>query len=163
MVPIVAIAAVARNGVIGACNDIPWRIREDLARFQTRTMGQVLVMGRRTYDSIGRTLPGRTTLVVTRDRGWSSDGAEAVPSVAQALDRGVALGPSTVYVAGGGEIYRAAWQRLTGLEITEVGAEPAGDVTFPFIDPEQWRETFREDHPGFSWVRYARVGAVTSR
>src|SRR5947209_19595469 len=146
MVPIIAIAAVARNGVIGAGNDIPWRIREDLARFRTRTTGQVLVMGRRTYDSIGRPLPGRTTLVVTRSRGWRSEGAEAVPSVAQALDRGVALGPSMVYVAGGGEIYRAAWERLTGLEITEVDAEPSGDVTFPFIDPERWRDTCWDDH-----------------
>ena len=150
------IAAVARNGVIGADGDIPWRIPEDWRRFKRLTMGQVLVMGRRTWASIGRPLPGRTTYVVTRDRMWRGEDVYAVPSVDEALAAALARAPDTVYVAGGGEIYRAAWDRLTGLEITEVDAEPVGDVTFPLITPGEWQETARQPFPGFAFVTYAR-------
>ena len=87
-------------------------------------MGQVLIMGRKTYDSIGRPLPGRTTFVVTRDRMWRGEGVRAVPSARRGVRPGAALEPETIFVAGGGEIYRAAWDRLTGLEITEVDQEP---------------------------------------
>ncbi len=87
MIDITAIAAVARNGVIGADGDIPWRIPEDWQRFKRVTMGQVLIMGRKTFDSIGRPLPGRTTLVVTRDRRWRGDGTRAVPDVDAAIDQ----------------------------------------------------------------------------
>jgi len=153
---IVAIAAVARNGVIGADGDIPWRIPEDWRRFKRLTMGQVLVMGRKTWASIGRPLPGRTTYVVTRDETWRGEDVYAVPSLDEAFDQAAVRDPETIFVAGGGEIYRAAWDRLTGLEITEVEAEPAGDVTFPEIDPEKWRETFREPHAGFTFVSYRR-------
>ena len=153
---VVAIAAVARNGVIGADGDIPWRIPEDWARFKRLTMGQVLIMGRKTYDSIGRALPGRTTYVITRDRTWRGAGVRAVPAVDEAIDLGLASDSSTVWVAGGGEIYRAAWARLDRLELTEVDAEPEGDATFPPIDPAVWRETDRERHPGFAFVTYFR-------
>ena len=88
-------------------------------------------MGRKTYDSIGRPLPGRTTFVITRDRMWRGDGVRAVPSVDEALDQALLLDSQTIFVAGGGEIYRAAWDRLTGLEITEVDQNPDGEVTFP--------------------------------
>src|SRR5215207_10950613 len=141
MADVVGIAAVARNRVIGAGNDIPWRIPEDWARFKRLTMGNVLIMGRKTYDSIGRPLPGRTTFVISRDRMWSADGVRAVPSLDEAFDQAIPLNPETIYVAGGGEIYRAAWDRLTGLEITEVDQNPAGEVTFPEIDPDEWLET----------------------
>ena len=130
MPEIIAIAAVASNGVIGAGNDIPWRIPADWQRFKALTMGHVLIMGRKTYDSIGRPLPGRTTFVITRDRMWR-DGVRAVPSVDEALDQALLLDSQTIFVAGGGEIYRAAWDRLTGLEITEVDQHPDGEVTFP--------------------------------
>ena len=148
---------MARNGVIGAENDIPWRIPEDWRRFQRLTMGHVLIMGRKTWASIGRALPGRTTFVVTRDRMWRGDGVRAVPVLDEAFAQAQLLGPATIFVAGGGEIYRAAWDRLTGLEITEVDQSPAGDVTFPDIDPDDWVETSREPHPGFSFVSYRRV------
>jgi dihydrofolate reductase len=156
MAEIIAIAAVAANGVIGAGNDIPWRIPADWKRFKALTMGNVLIMGRKTYDSIGRPLPGRTTFVITRDRMWGGDGVCAVPSLDEAFDQAILLNPQTIFVAGGGEIYRAAWDRLTGLEITEVNLQPDGEVTFPEIDPDQWMETGREPHDGYSFVSYRR-------
>ncbi len=157
MTEIIGIAAVARNGVIGSNGDIPWRIPEDWHRFKQLTMGHVLIMGRKTYDSIGRPLPDRTTFVITRDRMWRGEGVRAVPLLDEAFEQAVALTPAAIFVAGGGEIYRAAWSRLTRLEITEVDQEPAGDVTFPEIDPAEWRETAREAHPGFTFVSYQRV------
>jgi dihydrofolate reductase len=156
MPEIIGIAAVAANGVIGAGNDIPWRIPADWKRFKTMTMGQVLIMGRKTYDSIGRSLPGRTTFVITRDRMWRGDGVRAVPSLDEAFDQALQLDPQTIFVAGGGEIYRTAWDRLTGLEITEVDQNHDGEVTFPPIDPDMWVETVREPHDGYSFVSYRR-------
>jgi len=154
---VVGIAAVARSGVIGAGRDIPWHISEDLQRFKRLTMGQVVIMGRRTFDSIGRPLPGRTTFVISRDRMWRGDGVRAVPSVDEAIQLARDLGPEAVFVAGGGEIYRAAWDHLDRLEITEVDLEPAGDVTFPPIPAAEWEETGREPHDGFSFVSYRRL------
>ena len=156
MPEIIAIAAVAANGVIGAGNDIPWRIPADWQRFKALTMGSVLIMGRKTYDSIGRPLPGRTTFVITRDRMWRGDGVRAVPLLDEAIDQALRLDPPTIFVAGGGEIYRAAWDRLTGLEITEVDRKPDGEVTFPEIHPDEWVEIGREPHEGYSFVSYRR-------
>jgi dihydrofolate reductase len=156
MTEIIAIAAVAANGVIGAGNDIPWRIPADWKRFKALTMGSVLIMGRKTYDSIGRPLPGRTTFVITRDRMWRRDGVRAVPSVDEAFDQAMLLNPRVIFVVGGGEIYRAAWDRLTGLEITEVNQQPDGEVIFPEIDPEDWLETDREPHDEYTFVSYRR-------
>ena len=102
MTEIVGIAAVARNGVIGSGNDIPWRIAEDWQRFKRLTMGQVLIMGRKTYDSIGRPLPGRTTFVITRDRMWRGDGVRVVPALDEAFQQAVLLDPEMIFVAGGG-------------------------------------------------------------
>jgi dihydrofolate reductase len=152
---VVGIAAVARNGVIGAGNDIPWRIPADWARFKALTLGHVLIMGRRTYDSIGRPLPGRRTVVVTRDPHWRTDGVIVAHTVAEAFDRAAALAPERIFVAGGGQIYAAAWDRLDRLEITEVAAEPDGDVRFPDIGPE-WQQTSRDDRPGFSFITFER-------
>jgi dihydrofolate reductase len=156
MAEIIAIAAVATNGVIGAGNDIPWRIPADWKRFKTLTMGSVLIMGRKTYDSIGRPLPGRTTFVITRNRMWHGDGVRAVPSVDDAFHQAMLLSPQRVFVVGGGEVYRAAWGRLTGLEITEVDQQPDGEVTFPEINRDEWTETSREQHEGYSFVSYQR-------
>ena len=156
MPEIIGIAAVAINGVIGADNDIPWRIPADWQRFKALTMGNVLIMGRKTYDSIGRPLPGRTTFVITRDRMWRGDGVRAVPSLDEAFDQAMLLNPSIIFVAGGGEIYQAAWNRLTGLAITEVDQNPDGEVTFPEIDPHEWIETAREPQDGYSFVSYRR-------
>jgi dihydrofolate reductase len=157
MADVVGIAAVARNRVIGTGNDIPWRIPEDWARFKRLTMGQVLIMGRKTFESIGRPLPGRTTFVITRDKNWRRNGVRTVPSLDDAFRQADDLDPETIFVAGGGEIYRAAWERLTRLEITEVAQEPAGEIRFPAIDPREWRVTEREAHDGYTFVSYRRV------
>jgi dihydrofolate reductase len=159
---LVGIAAVARNGVIGADGDIPWRIPADWRRFKALTTGHTLVMGRKTYDSIGRPLPGRTTVVVTRDRRWRGDGVLAAPSIEEALAQAAAREPDTVWVAGGGEVYAATWDRLDRLELTEVALEPVGSVRLPPVDPERWRESAREDHaasdgtPAYAFVSYVR-------
>ena len=152
---VVGIAAVAANGVIGAGNDIPWRIPADWQRFKRLTMGQVLIMGRKTYDSIGRPLTGRTTVVTTRDKMWRGDGVRVAPTVDDAFRVAEELYPASIFVAGGGEVYRAAWPRLTRLEITEVARMVHGDVTFPPID-DAWAEIRREPHDGYSFVTYRR-------
>lgn len=148
---VILIAAVGRNGVIGRDNDLPWRIREDLQRFKQLTLGHTLVMGRKTYDSIGRPLPGRRTVVVTRQPGWSAAGVDVVHSLEDALTY-----DGHLYVAGGGEIYRQALPYADHLELTEVHQSPDGDVTFPAIDAADWTETAREQHDGFSFVSFQR-------
>jgi dihydrofolate reductase len=148
------IAAVTRNGVIGRDNDLVWRDRDDLQRFKRLTMGHVLVMGRKCYDSIGRPLPGRTTIVVTRQPDWSADGV----TVAHSLDEALKLADGKeVYVAGGGEIYTQALPLADRLELTEVDLEAEGDVVFPQIDRSDWRETAREQRNGYAWVGYDRT------
>ena len=153
---VAAIAAVARNGVIGDGDDIPWRIAADWARFKRLTLGHALVMGRRTYDSIGRPLPGRTTVVISRDPTWRTAGVLLARTPDEALTMAAEREPDTVWVAGGGQIYRALWARLDRLEITEVDLEPDGDVTFPAIDPADWTETDRDPHEGFAFLSYTR-------
>lgn len=153
--PIRAIAAVAANGVIGADNDLIWTSREDFQRLKALTMGGALVMGRRTFDSIGRPLPGRTSHVVTRNQQWSADGVIVHHDVDAALDAALASG-RPVWVFGGGAIYRAAWPRIVELEITAIAASFDGDTTFPEIDPQTWKETARDVRDGFSWVSYRR-------
>ncbi|HZX05861.1 dihydrofolate reductase [Kribbella sp.] len=148
---IILIAAVGRNGVIGRDNDLPWRIREDLQRFKQLTLGHTLIMGRKTYDSIGRPLPGRRTVVVTRQPDWSADGVDVVHTLEDALTY-----DGTLYVAGGGDIYRQALPYAGTLELTEVAQSPDGDVTFPKLDPTAWTETAREPHDGFAFVSYRR-------
>lgn len=154
------IAAVARNRVIGRDGDIPWHLPADLARFKRRTLGHPLVMGRKTYRAIGRPLPGRTTVVVTRDPASVGNPAEpgdgaggelrvaGSPEEALELARQVAeeAGVDEIFVAGGGEIYRRLLPHAHRLDLTEVELEPEGDATFPAIDPGRWREVEREEH-----------------
>jgi dihydrofolate reductase len=148
---IILIAAVGANGVIGRDNDLPWRIREDLQHFKQLTLGHTLVMGRKTYDSIGRPLPGRRTVVVTRQPDWEVDGVEVVHTVEEALKQ-----EGEIYVAGGGEIYRQAFPYADRLELTEVDQSPDGDVTFPTFDRSAWTETARTPMAGFTFVTYDR-------
>jgi dihydrofolate reductase len=148
---IILIAAVGSNGVIGRDNDLPWRIREDLQRFKQLTLGHTLVMGRKTYDSIGRPLPGRRTVVVTRQPAWSADGVAIAHSLEEALGY-----DGTLYVAGGGDIYRQAIPHADALELTEVDQSPEGDVTFPDLDLGTWTESAREPRDGFAFVSYRR-------
>ena len=151
------IAAVARNGVIGADGDLPWRIPEDFAFFKRTTMGHPLVMGRATFDSIGRPLPGRRSIVITRTRNWRHDGVQVAGSMPVALDLASSgRGGEEIFVIGGGQIYRLAMPLADRLLITEVDLEPEGDVTFPDIDPETWVEASRDERAGFAFVEYRR-------
>jgi dihydrofolate reductase len=146
------IAAVARNGVIGVDGDLPWRLPEDLKRFKQLTLGHTLVMGRKTYDSIGRPLPGRATIVVTRQPGWTADGVRVAHSIEDAL----AQVEGDAWVAGGGEVYAAAFPYADRLELTEVDLEPLGDAFFPGWDRSGWVEVGREQRDGFAFVTLTR-------
>jgi dihydrofolate reductase len=152
------VAAVARDGVIGRAGDLVVRIPEDLRRFKALTMGHTLVMGRRTWDSIGRALPGRRTIVVTRQPSWTAPGADVAGSVEAALE--MARG-SEVFVVGGGEIYTQTIDQADVLELTEVDAAPAGDTYFPPLDQASWAEVRREPHDGFAFVRYERAAQAS--
>jgi dihydrofolate reductase len=149
------VAAVASNGVIGRSGDLAVRIPEDLRRFKALTMGHTLVMGRKTWDSIGRALPGRRTIVVTRQPDWSAPGADVAPSVRAALE----LASGEVFVVGGGEIYDQTLDVADRLELTEIDAAPDGDTYFPAFDRAAWVEVEREAGDGFDFVRYERVQA----
>lgn len=152
----VIVAAVGRNGVIGADGRLPWKIPEDMARFKRLTTGHALVMGRETFESIGRPLPGRVNIVLTRRPGWSQEGTETAGSLDDALAKVSSLGVDA-FVAGGAAVYRLALPLADRLEITEVDAEPEGDTWFPAVDWSRWQETSRERHRGFSFVTYDRV------
>jgi len=162
---ITAIAIVGANGVIGDGERQPFEIAEDWARFKKVTHGHPLIMGRRTHDAIGRWLPGRATIVVTRTpesvllpepaEGGTAT-AYAVGSLDAALELAAELDDDVVYVAGGGTIYEQAWPRVTDLDLTEVHKEAEGSVHLPPIGPDEWVEVSREPHDGFDFVSYRR-------
>ena len=145
-------AAVADNGVIGADGGIPWHLPEDLRHFKAVTFGHTLVMGRRTFDSIGRPLPGRQTVVVTRQAAWAHEGVRTAGSLEAAL----AAVQGEAHVVGGAEIYALTLPFADRLELTEVAGSPAGDVLFPVWDRSLWREAAREQHDGFAFVTWVR-------
>lgn len=141
--PIVSlVVAVARNGVIGRDNDLPWRLPDDLKRFKAVTLGKPVVMGRKTYESIGRPLPGRENRIVTRQPGLRIEGCR----VFQRLEDALAGAEEEIMVIGGAQIYAEALPLADRLYLTEVDAEAEGDARFPVIDPAQWQETCREPH-----------------
>jgi dihydrofolate reductase len=165
--PVAIIAAVARNGVIGAHNALVCKLSSDLKRFRLLTMGKPVIMGRKTWDSIGRPLPGRTIIVVTRNADFAASGVLSAPSLDAALatarTSAASTGASEIIIAGGGEIYRQSIDLAQRLYITEVALTPAGDVLFPWIDLGQWRETAREkmtrgerDEADCAFVEYTR-------
>ncbi len=143
------IVAMAEGGVIGRAGALPWRLPADLARFQRVTMGHHLVVGRRTWESIGRALPGRRILVVTHEPGKMMLPASvtAVGSLAEALACAAAAGDDEAFVAGGASLYREALPRADRLYLTRVHATLDGDTTFPSVDLSGWREREREDTP----------------
>jgi dihydrofolate reductase len=152
---VLLVAAVASNGVIGNGPAIPWKIPGEQAGFKALTMGHTLLMGRATYDSIGRPLPGRTTIVLTRDPDWSAEGV----LVAHDLDSALALAadlPGDVIVAGGGQVYAAAMDTADEQVLTFVHQRPEGDTFYPELDPEAWTEILREPHVGYDVVRLVR-------
>ncbi|HQS95357.1 MAG: diacylglycerol kinase [Novosphingobium sp. 17-62-19] len=137
------IYARASNGVIGKDNALPWRLPADLKRFKALTMNKPMIMGRKTFESLPGLLPGRRHIVLTRDAGWSADGAEVVTSVEAAL---ALAGMGEVAVVGGAEVYRLFMPLAERVELTEVHGDFDGDTVMPPLGPE-WHETTREEHP----------------
>ena len=138
------IAAIADNGVIGRVGALPWHLPDDLRRFKSLTMGRPILMGRRTFESIGRPLPGRRNLVLTRGAQLFPVGVEGVASLALALEKCAAA--SELCVIGGAEVYRQVLPQCDRLELTRVHATLDGDVRFPDFDLTQWRELARVEH-----------------
>jgi dihydrofolate reductase len=159
--PVVLVAAVAANGVIGDRGTIPWRIPGEQARFKAVTLGHTLVMGRATYDSIGRPLPGRTTIVLTRDPSWRIDGVLVAGSLAEALRLADGL-PGDVMVAGGEQVYAAALPVADVQLLTRVHQSPEGDTRYPDFDPADWEEADREELGTHDVVRLTRVARGSS-
>ncbi|MBN1205741.1 MAG: dihydrofolate reductase [Myxococcaceae bacterium] len=156
-----AIVAMAANRVIGVGNQLPWRLPADLARFKRLTLGHTLVMGRKTFESIGRPLPGRTFIVVTRQQGYAPQGVKVAHSVDEAL--ALAQGDDEVFIAGGAELYAQTMGRLDRLYLTRLERDFPGDTYFPEVDLSSWKLIEEEHHPAsgpealpFSFLTYER-------
>ncbi len=158
------IVARARDGAIGRKGQLPWHLSEDLKYFKRLTVGKPVVMGRKTFESIGKALPGRHNIVVTRNQSWRADGVTAVPNLAEAI---AAAGfdpkarPAEIMIIGGAEIYAQSLLFADRIYLTEVDIEvPDADAHFPALDLTQWRETHRDPHAGdppFAFVIYDRA------
>ncbi|MBB3190949.1 dihydrofolate reductase [Halomonas cerina] len=169
-VPVAMIAAMARNRVIGVDGQLPWYLPEDLTFFKRMTQAKPLVMGRRTHESIGRPLPGRLNIVVTRDPDFQAEGVRVCHDLESALrlaDQQATIdGVEEIMVMGGGEIYTQALPFASRLYLTEVEVEVAGDAHFPEVDPAEWEEVQRvpgtpaEGQPAYSFVQYRRREGV---
>lgn len=169
--PVVLVAAVARNGVIGRENAMPWRIPSDFRHFRAVTLGKPMIVGRKNFEAIGRALPGRQTIVVTRQEGYEAPGAEVVHTVEGALELADRLAGEggEIIVAGGADIYAATLPIADRLVISEVDLKAEGEVVFPPFDKTAWREVSRETHgrvegdeAGFEvvvWERQIRRGS----
>ena len=158
------IVAMSENGLIGRDGDLPWRLSEDLRRFKEITMGKPIIMGRKTWESIGRPLPGRPHVVISRDPNYAADGVDVVQSFKQALARAHELGSAEIMVIGGADIYRLALPDADRMYVTEVHSEFEGDTHFPEFDRTEWRESGREgpfsankNNLTFSFVKFDRV------
>ena len=158
---ITIIVAKSNNGIIGKDGDLPWRLPEDLKRFKKLTTGNIVVMGRKTYDSIGRPLPNRKNIVISRNTSLKIEGVEVEHDLIDVLKRNQ---EENVYVIGGGQIYVDALPFSEKLEVTEVDVELVGDTSFPEIDSSQWKEIFREKRVDsesnltYSFVSLERIG-----
>lgn len=154
------IVAVANNGVIGHNNTLPWHLPEDLKRFRALTTGHHIIMGRKTYESLGRLLPGRTTVIVTRNPHYKIEGA----LIADSLEAAMALcqNDDEAFLIGGAELYQHGLALANKLYVTEIVLDVAGDAHFPVLDMNLWQETAREAHVSekglrFSYVTYTRI------
>lgn len=161
---ITLVVARARNGVIGNKGALPWHLPADLKRFKAITIGKPVVMGRKTFESIGRPLPGRQNIVLTRQAGWTAAGVTVVPNLAEAI-AAAGLDPRVrghIMIIGGAEIYALALPIATRVELTEVDAAPEGDTILPPFDPARWAEVARETHaaqgdtPGYDFITLER-------
>lgn len=155
------IVAMAKNRVIGANNRLPWHLSADLKRFKALTMGHHIIMGRKTFESIGKPLPGRTTLVISRDTGYQAPGAKVVHSLPAALSASV--GDSEVFIVGGEQIYHESLPVADRIYLTEIDKEFDGDSFFPSLTSKAWRTLGRETHEdsaaglSYSFVTYDRI------
>jgi dihydrofolate reductase len=166
-ISVAAVVAVARNGVIGNDNKLPWHLPADLKYFRAVTMGKPIIMGRKTFASIGRPLPGRDNIVITRDPDWQAEGLTVVHSPEAAIERAKDLararGVEEVMIIGGTEIYLQSLALTDRIYMTKVDLAPVGDSHFPDLAPEVWTESAREDHaaegehPAYSFVIFDRA------
>jgi dihydrofolate reductase len=158
------IAALAKNRVIGADNALPWRLPEDLKHFKALTMGHPVIMGRKTFESIGKPLPGRRNIVVTRSGNFRAEGCEVVDSPEAALRASAGLAEE-VFVIGGAELYRAFLDQADCMYLTEIDRDVEGDARFPDFIRDEWQEVSREPVPGAAlpcaFVTYRRLNQVT--
>lgn len=159
------VVARADNGIIGRNNTLPWRLPADLKHFKQLTVGKPVIMGRKTFDSIGKPLPARHNIVVTRNPGWTAEGVTVAPNLAEAV-ASAGLDPKTradeIMIIGGSEIYAQSMPFANRIYLTEVHLEPVGDASFPMPDTHEWQETAREtfpeegDYPAYSFVTLER-------
>lgn len=159
------LAAKAKNNVIGKNNQLIWRLPADLKHFRELTTGETVIMGRKTFESIGKALPGRHNIIITRQQNYNAPGCEIVSSLEEAIQ--VSRQEENVFIIGGGEIYRLALPLVGTLYLTEVHEKFEGDTLFPEIDKKIWTETFREDHQAdeknphdYSFVTYQRMAPL---
>jgi dihydrofolate reductase len=156
--PLVLVLAKADNGVIGASGAIPWRIADDMKRFKALTLGKPIVMGRKTWDSFPKKpLPGRTNIVITRDRSWRPAGALVAHSFDEALALAEREHPSEIAIIGGAEVFNAALPLAARIELTEVHTDAKGDTSLPPFDKNIWRESARTQHAAPDGLRYSYV------
>ena len=153
------VVAMAENRVVGRAGGLPWHISADLKRFKALTMGKPVIMGRKTFQSIGRPLPERTNIVITRDASYGEDGIRVAGGLDTALKIAAGEGAGEAMVIGGGEIYRMAMSLALRVYLTEVHIQVSGDTLFPVLDSGAWKEVGREDHdaegtdaPAYSFV-----------
>jgi len=151
------IVACARGGVIGRDNQLPWRLPEDLKLFKAATLGHVLVMGRRTFESIGRPLPGRTTIVITRNRGWRAEGCLLAESIDAALALARRENRGEVFIAGGADVYRQTLPIAARVLLTDIDLEVSGDAHFPALNADHWTVHSRVEMSGADGTRFAVV------
>ncbi len=166
MIDLVLVVARAKNGIIGRDGALPWHLPADLRRFKRMTVGKPVIMGRKTFESIGKPLPGRQNIVLTRDAAWHAQGVTVARNLAEAV-AAAGLDPRAradgIMVIGGARVYAEALPSATRIELTEVDAEPEGDTILPPFDPARWREVAREahpadgGHPGFAFVTLVRA------
>ena len=158
---VILIAAIGENGEMGHNNELLWHLPGDLPRFKKITMGSPIIMGRKTYDSIGRALPGRLNIVLTENQDWRADGVTVATSLDAALALAEAEQTGKAFVIGGGQIYKLFLAYATGMELTEVFDTPLADTYFPFFASNDFKEVQRtkitDNDPPFDYVTYQRV------
>lgn len=156
------IVAAAENNVIGRDNGLVWRLSADLKRFKALTTGHTILMGRKTYESVGKALPNRRNIVISRNPDYKAAGCEVVRGVEEALE--LTKGEDEVFVTGGGTIYKELWDKADRLYLTVVHQECEGDTVIPPVDPEKWKEVSREEHQAdeknecdYTFINYERI------